>query len=135
MAEPSQTGEIVSEADARRTGMSEVAIWLKAIERAKKDEEDWRKEITFWKKAGVTHITAHTTFNSAIHQRIEGTTPEAHLAALARARGVAWFNDDAEHARLTAHIARLGDWLAQVRAAHAAIVHGASLQQAREVAG
>ena len=52
-----------------------------------------------------------------------------------RARGVAWFNDDAEHARLTAHIARLGDWLAQVRAAHAAIVHGASLQQAREVAG
>ena len=30
-------------------------------------------------------------------------------------------------------IARLGDWLAQVRAAHAAIVHGASLQQAREV--
>ena len=24
------------------------------------DEADWRKEVTFWKKAGVTHVTAHT---------------------------------------------------------------------------
>ena len=44
--------------------------------------DDWRREIAFWKKAGVSHITAHTTFNSAIHKRIAGTTAAAHLAAI-----------------------------------------------------
>ena len=37
------------------------------------------REIAFWKNAGVTHITAHTTFTSAIHQRIEGKTYDDHL--------------------------------------------------------
>lgn len=48
--------------------------------------EDWRAEVAFWKAQGVSHITAHTTFASAIHRRIAGTTAEAHLAALRRYR-------------------------------------------------
>ena len=51
-------------------------------------EDDWRREIAFWKKAGVTHVNAHTTFNSAIHQRIKGTTAADHLAAITRYRAV-----------------------------------------------
>jgi probable F420-dependent oxidoreductase len=49
-------------------------------------EDDWRKEIAFWKKAGATHITAHTTFSSAIHQRIAGKTYDDHLKAITRYR-------------------------------------------------
>ena len=49
-------------------------------------EDDWRREIAFWKKAGVTHITAHTTFTSAIHQRIPGKSYDDHLKAITRYR-------------------------------------------------
>jgi probable F420-dependent oxidoreductase len=45
-------------------------------------EKDWRREIAFWKSAGVTHVTAHTTFNSGHHKRIEGRTVADHLAAI-----------------------------------------------------
>ena len=47
-------------------------------------EDDWRREITFWKNAGVTHVTAHTTYKSAHHDRIAGRSPADHLAALTR---------------------------------------------------
>ena len=46
------------------------------------NEEDWRREITFWKNAGVTHLTAHTTYISEHHQRIKGRSAADHLAAL-----------------------------------------------------
>ena len=49
-------------------------------------EEDWRREIGFWKKAGVTHITAHTTYVSDHHKRIAGRSAAAHLAAITRYR-------------------------------------------------
>jgi probable F420-dependent oxidoreductase len=49
-------------------------------------EEDWRREIAFWKSAGVTHVTAHTTFNSGHHQRIAGHTAADHLAAITKYR-------------------------------------------------
>jgi probable F420-dependent oxidoreductase len=49
-------------------------------------EEDWRREIAFWRSAGVTHVTAHTTFNSRHHKRIEGRTAADHLAAITRYR-------------------------------------------------
>jgi probable F420-dependent oxidoreductase len=49
-------------------------------------EADWRREIGFWKSAGVTHVTAHTTFNSGHHNRIEGRTAADHLAAITRYR-------------------------------------------------
>ena len=50
------------------------------------NEDDWRKEITFWKKAGVTHVTAHTTYISRHHRRVDGSTAAEHLAALTRYR-------------------------------------------------
>lgn len=48
------------------------------------DPEVWRKEISFWKRAGVTHATVHTTYPRGHHRRIEGRTAEAHLAAIMR---------------------------------------------------
>jgi len=47
-------------------------------------EPDWRREVMFWKKAGVTHITAHTTFPRGHHKRIAGHTAAEHLAAITR---------------------------------------------------
>jgi len=48
--------------------------------------DDWRREITFWKEAGVTHLTAHTTYISGHHKRIGGYSAVEHLAAITRYR-------------------------------------------------
>jgi probable F420-dependent oxidoreductase len=50
------------------------------------NEEDWRREISFWKAAGVTHVTAHTTYVSGHHKRISGRSAAEHLAAITRYR-------------------------------------------------
>ena len=44
--------------------------------------EDWRREISFWKANGVTHVTAHTTYTSPNHKRIDGKSAAEHMAAL-----------------------------------------------------
>jgi len=49
-------------------------------------EDDWRREIAFWKSAGVTHVTAHTTYVSDHHRRIAGRSAADHLAAITRYR-------------------------------------------------
>ena len=49
-------------------------------------EDDWRKEISFWKKAGVTHVNVHTSYVSAHHKRIEGKSYDDHLTAITRYR-------------------------------------------------
>ena len=49
-------------------------------------EADWRKEIGFWKNAGVTHVTCHTTYASPNHKRLAGKTVAEHLAAITRYR-------------------------------------------------
>jgi probable F420-dependent oxidoreductase len=49
-------------------------------------EEDWRREIGFWKKAGVTHATVHTTYVSGHHKRIAGKSYAEHLDAITRYR-------------------------------------------------
>src|SRR3954452_11536223 len=49
-------------------------------------EEDWRREIAFWKNAGVTHVTAHTTYVSGHHKRIDGRSATDHLAAITHYR-------------------------------------------------
>jgi hypothetical protein len=46
--------------------------------------EDWRREISFWRDAGVTHVTAHTTYVSGHHKRIAGRSANEHLAAITR---------------------------------------------------
>jgi probable F420-dependent oxidoreductase len=50
------------------------------------EEAEWRREAEFWKKAGVTHLTAHTTYTSDHHRRIAGHGAAAHLAAITRYR-------------------------------------------------
>jgi hypothetical protein len=45
-------------------------------------KDDWRKEFMFWKNAGVTHVTAHTTYAMGHHKRISGRTAADHLAAV-----------------------------------------------------
>ena len=49
-------------------------------------QEDWRREISFWKKAGVTHACVHTTFVNAHHKRIAGKSFDDHLNAITRYR-------------------------------------------------
>jgi len=49
-------------------------------------EADWRREIGFWKKAGVTHVNAHTSYVSAHHKRIAGKSFDDHLTAITRYR-------------------------------------------------
>jgi len=48
--------------------------------------DDWRKEVAFWKKAGCSHVLAHTTFTSEIHERIKGKTYDDHLRAITKYR-------------------------------------------------
>jgi probable F420-dependent oxidoreductase len=50
------------------------------------DEDDWRREFAFWKQAGVTHVTAHTTYTSNHHKRIHGRSAAEHLEAITRYR-------------------------------------------------
>ena len=47
-------------------------------------EQDWRRETTFWKEAGVTHITAHTSCVSGHRKRIPGRGFVDHLTAITR---------------------------------------------------
>jgi probable F420-dependent oxidoreductase len=50
------------------------------------NEDDWRREVAFWKRAGVTHVTAHTTYGSKHHKRIAGRGAADHLTAITRFR-------------------------------------------------
>jgi probable F420-dependent oxidoreductase len=52
------------------------------------DEESWHREFAFWKKAGVTHLTAHTTYAMGHHKRIAGHTAADHVAAITRFKEV-----------------------------------------------
>jgi len=45
-------------------------------------EKDWREEVSFWKKAGVTHVTLNSTYGRNHHTRIQGRSMAEHLAAL-----------------------------------------------------
>jgi probable F420-dependent oxidoreductase len=48
--------------------------------------DDWRQDMAFFKQAGVTHVTAHTSFTNNHHRRIAGTGFDDHLAAITRYR-------------------------------------------------
>jgi probable F420-dependent oxidoreductase len=50
------------------------------------NENDWRREFAFWKQAGVTHVTVHTTYTSDHHKRIDGRSAAEHLATITRYR-------------------------------------------------
>ncbi len=44
--------------------------------------DDWRSAFTFWRNAGISHVTAHTTYAAGRHRRIKGRTVADHVAAL-----------------------------------------------------
>ena len=49
-------------------------------------EKDWREEVSFWKKAGVTHVTLHNTFGGYHHKRMAGRSMSVHVSAMRRYR-------------------------------------------------
>ncbi len=65
--------------------------------------------------------------SEAIDATIDRYQRQQRALAARRATGVHGFDDEATDARLAAHIARLTDWLAQARSAHAAVSHGAAI--------
>jgi hypothetical protein len=74
---------IAAKEGGQESGAGESATWLSDGLLAR---DKWRREIAFWRSAGVTHITAQTSFNSGHHKRIEGRTLADHLAAITRYR-------------------------------------------------
>ena len=58
-----------------------IEVWMSL---GSDDPDLWRKDFAFWKKAGVTHVTAHTTYATGHHKRIAGKTAAEHLAAIAK---------------------------------------------------
>ncbi|MGD0105221.1 MAG: LLM class F420-dependent oxidoreductase [Rhodopila sp.] len=72
-------------AEGRDPASVGLEVWLSL---GSADESAWHREFAFWKKAGVTHVTAHTTFAMNHHKRIMGHTAVDHLAAITRFKQV-----------------------------------------------
>jgi probable F420-dependent oxidoreductase len=72
-------------AEGRDPASVGLEVWLSL---GSGDEQAWHREFAFWKKAGVTHVTAHTTFAMNHHKRIAGHTADNHLAAITRFKEV-----------------------------------------------
>ncbi len=73
----------ITEAAGRDPAAVGIEVWTSC---GAGTEADWRAEVAFWKKAGVSHICLTTTFNRRHHTRIPGRTLADHLAALRRYR-------------------------------------------------
>jgi probable F420-dependent oxidoreductase len=73
----------LTEAEGRDPASIGIEVWTSC---GQGSEADWRREVAFWKQAGVSHICLTTTFNRRHHTRIAGKTLEAHLAAVKRYR-------------------------------------------------
>ncbi|MGH7153823.1 MAG: LLM class F420-dependent oxidoreductase, partial [Acetobacteraceae bacterium] len=58
-----------------------IEIWTSTAAGA---EKDWRDELLFWKRAGVTHVTVASTHGRGIHHRIPGRSMKDHLEAIRR---------------------------------------------------
>ena len=72
-------------AEGRDPASVGLEVWLSL---GSGDETAWHREFAFWKKAGVSHVTAHTTFAMNHHKRIAGHTAADHLAAITRFKEV-----------------------------------------------
>lgn len=77
MAEPT-AGEIQSEQEALKAGIGEPALWIKHIQRAKKDEQAWRKmaklAVEIYEAEAESKTTDKPSFN-ILHANIETTVP------------------------------------------------------------
>jgi probable F420-dependent oxidoreductase len=70
-------------AEGRDPASVGLEVWVSP---GKGTPDDWRNEVTFWKQAGVSHITVHTTYVSNHHKRIAGKSYADHLDAITRYR-------------------------------------------------
>ena len=71
----------------REAGRDPAAVGVDAwVSMGDDNPDQWREEVTGWRDCGVTHLTLSTAFNYYHHRRIEGTTVDAHLAAIERYR-------------------------------------------------
>lgn len=55
-------------------------VWMSAVG----EPDEWRQEVRFWKRAGVTHITCNNTHSRYHHKRISGKSLSAHIDGLER---------------------------------------------------
>ena len=77
MAEHSTAGEIVSREEAQAVGITEVDVWLKEIDRARRDEQEWcdqAKEAIRIYEGGSAEDRSGTAFN-ILHSNIETVVP------------------------------------------------------------
>ena len=72
-----------TEAAGREAGAVGIDAW---VSMGNENPEQWREEFRDWCDLGVTHLTLSTAFTGYHHQRIEGATRDAHLAASERYR-------------------------------------------------
>jgi probable F420-dependent oxidoreductase len=73
----------LTEQEGRDPAAVGIEVWTSCGE---SNEANWRKEVAFWKQAGVSHICLTTTFDRRHHHRIAGRTIADHLAAQKRYR-------------------------------------------------
>ena len=71
----------LTKAEGRDPSAVGLEVWLSL---GNDDPEAWLEEFSFWKTAGVTHVTAHTTYAMNHHKRIAGRTADAHIAAITK---------------------------------------------------
>jgi len=71
----------VVEAEGRDPASVGIEVWTSVAEG---DEKNWREEVAFWQKAGVTHITLHNTYTGYHHKRMPERTMIAHVDAARR---------------------------------------------------
>ena len=78
MADEATVGEIESEAEARRYGVGEAALWVKKVQRAKKDEETWMKKakeaVAIYEADDSKEGAGPIEFN-ILHSNVETTVP------------------------------------------------------------
>jgi probable F420-dependent oxidoreductase len=72
-----------TEAEGRDPASIGLEVWTST---GAGSEKDWREEVSFWKQAGVTHLTMNSTYGRNHHTRIAGRSMAEHLAAMRRYR-------------------------------------------------
>jgi len=55
-------------------------VWMSPVG----EPDEWRREVEFWKAAGVTHITCNNGYGRYHHKRIPETSLSAHITGLER---------------------------------------------------
>ena len=67
---------------AREAGRDPAELGLEVWMSPVGDPDEWRRDVAFWKEAGVTHITCNNTYRRRNHKRIEGTSLGDHIAGI-----------------------------------------------------